>query len=205
MKIMMRACCSALLVVAAIVAGANVASASSFFYNGYTVANEQNISISNPYNISGGAGQVTLIGSGADSGKDLEVWCLDVFTYLLGSDTYQVGPLTIAGAGGSSLNPTLTTQQIGEIGALIVHGDSLIKTSTDTDVSAAIQLAIWEVEYAGFKYTGLDAGAINLAAGYLNDLTNGIGPPTIMFHCSRTGPTIRAWLLSPPCHQLGRC
>ncbi len=130
---------------------------------------------------------MTLIGSGADSGKDLSVWCLDVFTYLLGSDTYQVGPLTIAGAGGSSLNPALTTQQIGEIGALIVHGNSLIHTLPD--VSAAIQLAIWEVEYAGFKYTGLNSGAISLAAGYLNDVTTQTWVPDYNVSLLTDGPT----------------
>ena len=41
------------------------------------------------------------------------------------------------GSGGS--NPTLTTAQIGEIGALMANGNALINTSHD--VSAAIQLA----------------------------------------------------------------
>src|ERR1039458_3579271 len=78
--------------IAAVITGVNVASAATFTYNGYTVANEQNINILTPNNISGGAGQVTLIGSGAaDAGKNLQVWCLDIFTYLLGSDTYTVG------------------------------------------------------------------------------------------------------------------
>ena len=161
--------------IAAVIAGVNVASAATFTYNGYTVANEQNINILTPNIISGGAGQVTLIGSGAaDAGKNLQVWCLDIFTYLLGSDTYTVGSLTTAGAGGSSSNPTLTTQQIGEIGALVVNGNSLIATpGRSNDISAAIQLAIWKVEYTNFTYTGLDSGAIALAAGYLADVAPG--------------------------------
>jgi hypothetical protein len=166
--------------IAAVITGVNVASAATFTYNGYTVANEQNINILTPNNISGGAGQVTLIGSGAaDAGKNLQVWCLDIFTYLLGSDTYTVGSLTTAGAGGSSSNPTLTTQQIGEIGALVVNGNSLIATpGRSNDISAAIQLAIWKVEYTNFTYTGLDSGAISLAAGYLADVaTGGIWAP----------------------------
>jgi hypothetical protein len=157
---------------AAVIAGVNVASAATFTYNGYTVANEQNINILTPNIISGGAGQVTLIG--ADAGKNLQVWCLDIFTYLLGSDTYTVGSLTTAGAGGSSSNPTLTTQQIGEIGALVANGNSLIATpGRSNDISAAIQLAIWKVEYTNFTYTGLDSGAIALAAGYLADVAPG--------------------------------
>src|SRR5664279_2016273 len=145
--------------IAAVIAGANVASAATFTYNGYTVANEQNINILTPNTISGGAGQVTLIGAGANSGQNLLAWCLDVYDFLAGSGTYNIAPLTTAGAGGS--NPSLTTTQIGEIGALMKNGDLHIGDSTD--VSAATQLAIWKVEYgAAFAYTGLDAGAIAL-------------------------------------------
>jgi hypothetical protein len=165
----------AFVLLTALVASDEGASASSFMYDGYTVANEQNIQIYTPNNIYGGAGQVTLIGSGADSGETIPVWCLDIYTYLLGSDTYQLGLLTTAGAGGSSLNTTLTLQQIGEIGALIVHGNSLINTSPD--VSAAVQLAIWQVEYADFTYSGFDSGAVALAAIYLNDASQGIWSP----------------------------
>jgi hypothetical protein len=156
--------------IAAVIAGANVASAATFTYNGYTVANEQNINILTPNTISGGAGQVTLIGAGANSGQNLLAWCLDVYDFLAGSGTYNIAPLTTAGAGGS--NPSLTTTQIGEIGALMKNGDLHIGNSTD--VSAATQLAIWKVEYgAAFAYTGLDAGAIALAATYLTDAAAG--------------------------------
>src|SRR5664280_2922903 len=154
---------------AAVSAGVNFASSATFTYNGYTVANEQNINILTPNTISGGAGQVTLI-AGANSGQNLLAWCLDVYNSLAPSGTYTIAPLTTAGAGGS--NPSLTTTQIGEIGALMKNGDLHIGASTD--VSAATQLAIWKVEYgAAFAYTGLDAGAIALAATYLTDAAAG--------------------------------
>src|SRR5664280_1517312 len=148
---------------AAVIAGVNVASAAPFTYNGYTVANEQNINILTPKTISGGAGQVTLI-AGANSGQNLLAWCLDVYDGLARSGTYTIAPLTTAGAGGS--NPSLTTTQIGEIGALMKNGDATI--GTDTDVSAAIQLAIWKVEYgASFSFSGLTTETIDDAGEYV--------------------------------------
>ena len=90
-------------------------------------------------------GQIVLQGAGANTGQTLLAWCLDVFTYLQNSGTYQISPLTTAGSGGS--NPPLTNMQISQIGSLMVNGNALIKTSSDTNVSAAIQLAIWLTEY----------------------------------------------------------
>jgi hypothetical protein len=66
----------------------------------------------------------------------------------------------------------LTTTQIGEIGALMLNGDAIINSSTN--VSAAIQLAIWEVEYGStFTYSGLSSAVTNLANTYKSDVTGG--------------------------------
>jgi hypothetical protein len=55
--------------------------------------------------------------------------------------------------------------QIGEIGSLMVNGNALIKTSSDTNVSAAVQLAIWLVEYgSSFKFTNVSSAVQTLAA-----------------------------------------
>jgi hypothetical protein len=177
MKLGTRSCRIALpLVAAALVAGVNVASAATFTYSSYSVTNEQDITILTPNSISGGAGQITLIGSGANpgvitnDGADILAWCLNIYTYLASSGTYTVGTLTTAGTGGS--NPTLTTTQIGEIGALMLNGDAIINSSTN--VSAAIQLAIWEVEYGStFTYSGLSSAVTNLANTYKSDVTGG--------------------------------
>jgi phospholipase/lecithinase/hemolysin len=170
MNFPVKPCRLALVLVATLGAGASTASATTFQYSGYTVANEQYISISSPNNVAGGAGQITLYGSGPNLGQSILAYCLDIFDYLKSSSTYQVGSLTAAGSGGS--NPTLTPAQINEIGALIGNGNALI--GTNSDVSAAVQLAIWEVEYgAGFTFTGLDAGAKSLAAIYLANVAPG--------------------------------
>jgi len=168
------------LVVAALVAGANVASATTFTYSSYSVTNEQNITILTPNSISGGAGQITLIGSGADAGVDIPAWCLDIYVYLTNSGSYTtLGSLTTAGTG--SPNPTLTSAQIGQIGSLIVHGDALISnpSTNSTYVSAAIQLAIWEIEYE-FTTHGLTFDSVpysSLATQYVTDVTGGTWAP----------------------------
>ena len=109
------------------------ASASTFQYEGYTVANAQVIQVQAPNNIALEIGQITLHGAGVDAGQSIAVWCLDIFNLLTTSATFNVGPLTTAGAGGS--NPTLSAAQISEIGSLMMHGNALI--NSNTDVSAA--------------------------------------------------------------------
>jgi hypothetical protein len=165
--------CGRLALAATILATADVASASTFTYSGYSVANEQNIQILTPNDIYGGSGQIALQGSGPNAGETIFAWCLDVFTYLAGSGTYTVGPLTIAGSG--SPNPTLTPQQIGEIGGLINYGNTHINASYD--VSSAIQIAIWMVEYGNaFSYSGTSVSDSNLALQYYTEVTGGALP-----------------------------
>lgn len=158
------------LVVAAFLAAPEFASAATFTYGSYNVADPQNINILTPNNVVGAAGQITLVGAGANTGQTLKAWCLDVFTYLTNSNTYQISSLTTAGAGGS--NPALSATQLAQIGALMVNGGALVGSATD--VSAAVQLAIWRTEYgAGFTYSGLSAAVTNLANLYLANVANG--------------------------------
>jgi hypothetical protein len=187
--------------------GVNVASAETFSYT-YSVTNEQNINISEPNAVSGGAGQIVLTGSYAGPANGytgptpntILAWCLDIETYLLQNATYTLsGPLTSTTTAAGFPNPspivgqaagTLSATQIGEIGALITHGDAIIAANAagTYNVSAAIQLAIWEVEYGisgangtqPFTYTGLDQlngdltyTSTQLAAQYITDVTNG--------------------------------
>jgi hypothetical protein len=161
----------ALPLVVMLLAGTQAASASNFTYGSYSVTNAQDVTITQPNSVSGEAGQIVLAGSGGNTGQDILAWCLDVFTFLQSSGTYNVGPLTTAGSGGS--NPPLSTTQIGEIGALMAYGNAHIALSTD--VSAAIQLAIWMVEYSNFSYTVPASGSsvATLAQQYFDDATNG--------------------------------
>jgi|SRR5215467_7672643 len=127
------------------------AKADTFTYGSFTLNGAQPVTITSPVSQTVFAGQIDLHGAGANAGQDLLVWCLDLLTNLLpGPYTYQIDPLTTAGAGFG--NPTLTTTQITEIGDLMKFGNS----GTDPDL-AATQLAIWKIEYPGFATLGLSS------------------------------------------------
>jgi hypothetical protein len=193
MNLGVRFCRLAMPLVFAIVAGTSAASAATFKYSSYNNQiygglNGQYVTIKTPRSVTGVAGQVQLIGSGPNAGQNLLVYCLDIYSNLQHSGTYTISQLTTAGAGGS--NPTLTNTQIGEIGSLIVHGNALIAQATASTVqaiSAAIQLAIWNIEYNNpkkvngqsvntqniFTYTGIPQGTINLANTYVANVEAG--------------------------------
>ena len=123
------------------------ANADTFTYGSFSV-NGVGVDIQQPVQRSVIAGEITLIGAGVNSGQTLDAWCLDLLNTLAsGPFTYQISPLTTAGAGG--LNPPLTQTQITEIGDLMFDGLSALD-------KVAIQLAIWSVEYPGFSTLGVD-------------------------------------------------
>jgi hypothetical protein len=159
----------ALPVVAALVAGGNVASATTYNYSSYSVTNEQTIQITGPHNVFGGMGQVVLHGSSPNIGVNLTVWCLDIYDWLQNSGTYNSGILSL-NPGGSQF-VTLSALQQNEIASLALHGNAHIGDSFNT--SAAIQLAIWEIEYGNtFTFTGVSSAVQNLAALYISYLSN---------------------------------
>jgi hypothetical protein len=104
------------------------------------------------------AGQIVLT---TDIGV-LGTWCVDLFRNITlgGSYTYSVGTLTTNNA---IPTPTpLTATQINQIGALAAYGNFVMSTSPTSPKSAAIQAAIWDVEY-GTTATGSAAFALELA------------------------------------------
>jgi len=146
---------------------ARVAYATTFQYDSYSVINAQTINVLSPTVGYGEMGQLIVNGAGPNSGQTLPAWCLDVSVYLTTSGTYTLGPLTTAGAGGS--NPALTTGQISEIGSLMLNG-----LSSDTNSSAATQLAIWMLEYGSeFSYSGVSSAVTALALTYESNVMPG--------------------------------
>src|SRR5690348_7623573 len=145
----------ALALLLASLSGPNIASAATFQYDGFDLANQQ-----------ADAGQITLYGSGPNTGQSFIAWCMDIYDWLQYSGTFTVKPLTTAGAPATAgTNPTLTQAQIGQIGALISYGNANI--NTNYNVSAAIQLAIWELEYgSSFTPDGFNSTVMALAATY---------------------------------------
>jgi hypothetical protein len=78
------------------------------------------------------------------------------FINIGGSYTYTTGPLLTDNSGSSpgTSNP-LSSTQIDQIGALAAYGDAVMLSSPSNLFSAALQAAIWDVEY-GTTATGSD-------------------------------------------------
>jgi len=170
-----------------LVAGATVLSlqssahANTFTYSSYTVPGEQTIQITSPANVFGGMGQIDLVGAASSAGVNIPAWCLDVYTYLLGNGYGGSGPFTynitqpltnaVSNVGFSTdgvTAATLLTSQINDIGGLIAYGDANVGQA---NVSAATQLAIWEVEYGqAFQFTGVSTATQNLASSEISEL-----------------------------------
>jgi hypothetical protein len=155
-----------------------IASAESFTYGSYEVTNPQLISISQVYagspfspELSGYMGQILLHGSGPNIGQSLTAWCLDPITYITLTGTYNVitpSPLTWPGGP----NPPLTQDQRNQISSLMFNGN--LVANGDPNASAAIQLAIWQVEYGvSFLFTTSSDITI-LAATYIANVDGGI-------------------------------
>ncbi len=102
-------------------------------------------------------------------------FCVDLPTQILNSGTYTVGT-------SSSLSTSLklTTTQIGEIGAVLVHAEGLIgdATSTNTagDIGAALQLVIWDIEYAPDFAFAASGVILSDYTAYLSDVQNDVWP-----------------------------
>ncbi|MGA7197629.1 PEP-CTERM sorting domain-containing protein [Roseiarcus sp.] len=136
------------------------------------------VNISSPTTIGGAAGLLVL----TTASGDIDTWCVDLYDYLNTSGTFVIGSLTNDSAPVSAGGPNpLSNAQIGQIGALVENGDALVNAPpsgyTANDVGAAIQLAIWQVEYPTFSYSWSpsEANADALAAIFYADATAGAG------------------------------
>ena len=165
--------------VAALLTGASYsqfASAGTVVYDGYSW-NGSGVNITSPNDISGGAGQIQLY---TPSGGVIDAWCVDIFNYLQGSGVFETGPLTTDSSPPPGGPIALSSTQVGEIGALVDHGDFLVLNPglySSADVSMAIQIAIWSVEYPRFSYTGGDGVVQQLVSDYVGQVENGYWAP----------------------------
>lgn len=192
-------CRLGLLLFFAIFAGTDVASAATFKYSSFNdqidgELSGQYVTIETPRSVTGLAGQIELIGAAGspNAGQDLLVFCLDIYDNLSSSGTYTVSQLTTSSqltTQSSGSSQRLSQTQIGEIGSLILNGDAAIKAATKATVqaiAAAVQLAIWDIEYntvikngkntvtgTVFTYTGIAQGTINLANSYVANVESG--------------------------------
>ena len=111
----------------------------------------------------------------------MDAWCLDVFTYLAGSGTFAVGKFDSASVGaGLPGVPNLTKDQIGEIGALVLHGDEIVKAGGTADQSAAIQIAIWTTEYTSSPFAyDLTSGNVTTVTSLVSQYLGDVGPSPV--------------------------
>jgi len=111
------------------------------------------------------AGQIVLT---TNTGT-LDVWCVDVFhiIYIGGNYTYASLPLTNdnSGISAATSNP-LTTKQIQEISYLATVGNQLMASTPTAANAAAIQAAIWDVEYGTTATDNNPADAAAFTAAY---------------------------------------
>jgi hypothetical protein len=141
----------------------------AFTYSSYSVVNNTNVTISGSPLVgqSGtfGSGQIDLrISSGAFTGDDLATWCIDVFDDLQGSGAYSIISQPLPNDGGNHGGPNLSNPVLAQIGALVHWGDLHINDASW--VSAAVQLAIWSLEYTTDSFVSSDP-AVNSHIGYV--------------------------------------
>lgn len=111
-------------------------------------------------------------------GSTVPVWCVDIYHDIdLGQNGGQSSPIDYKLGTLSTNNDgtALTQQQINAMSWLIVAGDAYLSSHQTVDVSGAIQLALWELEYgSAYGGTGFDyknsssANMVTLATSYLN-------------------------------------
>src|SRR5271165_4133123 len=123
----------------------------------YTVTSVTGVSItiSDPSASQGLAGQLHL----STTVGNFDAWCVDAYDYLANNGTVFTTPFA---AGLEGVPAPLTHIQLGEIGALAAGGNALIAAAPDLTTGsiegAAIQIAIWTVEYGqNFRYTPIGA------------------------------------------------
>jgi PEP-CTERM motif len=91
----------------------------------------------------------------------LDVWCIDLYHDIgvgnVGSLKYQFGTISTDFDG-----TTLTKPQIAEIAGLVATGNSLMASSPSNVLSAAIQMAIWSVEFSSLSFSGVPADTVAL-------------------------------------------
>lgn len=128
------------------------AQAGTISYSGYTVLNNQTVSLSGIVNEQGGSGQITLNTTNTIGGM-IATWCIDVLHTLQGSGEFTTGGF-LEGAVGNRIN------------ALLSHVDP----AKGPDASSALQVAIWRTEYGSSLTVTAPAGVTSLADTYLANI-----------------------------------
>jgi hypothetical protein len=122
--------------------------ADTFTADTAAVINGQNITLFTPAFANTQAGEIRLHNNATNT--DLLVWCLDVFDGISLPYTYQVNVFHAGDIRPGIAN--MNASQVRQIAALMVLGNTMFS-------DAAVQLAIWRVEY-GALFTSSASGAL---------------------------------------------
>jgi len=169
----------------ALVTGLGVAAVSAPAWAGQTftvtgvslASNADTVQLDTPVGASTWAGPVLL----STSIGNLVTWCIDIYADIyLGSGqslTYQTNAVKTSTQNGNGV--TLTATQVQEIQGLAGYGSSLYAANpNDADDLAAVQLAIWSVEYSTFSYSGTSANVVSLTNADIANAGNLTGSAT---------------------------
>jgi len=132
---------------------------------------------------------VTAVNGTAVTPFDVSVWCVDFGqTITIGQQGYQFTVTqfsTITGGNdpqGAAPPVTLTQAQLTELNWLANAGNTAL-TSPNAEESAAVQIAMWEVEYStaagyGFTYNGSDSTLKNDITSLINSYNTALANHT---------------------------
>ncbi|HTQ32593.1 MAG TPA: PEP-CTERM sorting domain-containing protein [Stellaceae bacterium] len=119
------------------------------------------ITLNTPVSVSAYVGQIVLT---TTTGAIIPAWCIDLYHDVgVGGGQnlhYETGPIITDNSGNGGTGRSLSPLQLDEMAGLITYGDALLAGGGTAAESAAIQLAIWSVEYAGFSFSGASADAL---------------------------------------------
>lgn len=133
-------------------------------YTDYTILNGQAVhltDIDSGFNLNNEAviaGQFTFTGVTGGTGSSISTFCIDIKDWLQKPGAFSKA-VTLTGAFADTVN------------ALITHVAPLL--ASDSNASAALQVAIWKAEYSGLTVSGNDT-VTNLAGAYLGNINSGL-------------------------------
>ncbi len=176
---------AALVLLGGLLRGA--AQAGTFTYSSFGVLNNTSVDITGPNGFAErtGSGQITLYGAGADTGDSLTAWCIDIadwlqpynrqapYTYTEVAPVSFVAPLTNRYAPAAPTGPAMSHTQLGQIGGLVAWAAAHVGDAPE--VSSAVQIAIWTVEYGNdYSFVSTSSVVRNLAASIISEVSDGL-------------------------------
>lgn len=130
-------------------------------------------------------------------------WCVDIHNVLAMPATYDVSNFVVGTATDSAPSPTLlSASQVDQVAGLALAGDAqlagpntwIFAPYTDTEISAAIQIAIWRVIYPLVSITTANANVNTLLTAIFANIgvfeTNGaaLSPGSVLWLTAANPP-----------------